>query len=171
MNKTWDKDKELCLKAQPIQDRVYREVFGEDIKILRTEREHNELLDREHHIDTNIVLPSGGRLTFQEKALREEFASFDTFTMEYEQNRTTGEGGEFFRISAQYYLHGYLNAEETEYLKWYIIDIPKAIVFFDGVSNLRYFVKLDKNSNANFIAMPYGLIEDCVFAKGLLRVC
>lgn len=119
---TWNDDLELSLKAEPIQDKLYREVWGDKIKIVRS---HNKetILDREFHIDLTVELPNGIQLLGQEKALRHKFASFNTFTLEFYQNMQTQERGEFFRLGAQFYCHGYLNEEETDFEKVYIIKI------------------------------------------------
>lgn len=118
----WNEDLALSLKAEPIQDRLYREVWGDGINIVRS---HNNetVLDREFHIDLTVELPNGIQLLGQEKALRHKFSSFDTFTLEFYQNENEEEKGEFFRLGAQFYCHGYLNEEQTDFEKVYIIKI------------------------------------------------
>ena len=54
-----------------------------------------------------VKLPNGSQLTGQEKALSYSYSKYNTFTMEFYQNRSTKEQGEFFKIASQFYLSGY----------------------------------------------------------------
>ncbi len=118
----WKEDKELADKAIPYQNAIYGEIF--DLwNIKRFSRQDNIILDIEYHVDVELQLQNGIKLLGQEKALRFEFAHYNTFTIEFYQNRYTKERGEFFNLGAQFYLHSYWNKTETGFLKWYMVKI------------------------------------------------
>lgn len=164
----WTDDLALSKKTQPYQDKIYRSVFGTDIVINRTDRKDNKILDVKYHIDVVLTMPNRGQLTFQEKALRHQFASFNTFTVEYHQNRNTKERGELFHICSQYYLHGYLNKDETDIMKWVIVDIPKFIIWINGFdeNKIMQYVRPTSGSNANFYAYRYEYLPpQCIYKQ------
>ena len=135
MNK-WDEDLAFSIATQPLQDKIYHYVFGNTLKkITRFFKEDSHVLDRNYHIDVELMLQNGIKLLGQEKALRKKFSSFNTFTIEFYQNRHSKEKGEFFNLGAQFYLHGYVNGNEpneiTKFIKCYFIKI------FDFLEDLK----------------------------------
>jgi hypothetical protein len=115
-------DLELSVKAEQYQNNLYREIF--DIKnINRFANKDGHILDVKYHIDVELELNNGIKLLGQEKALRNEFSKFNTFTIEFYQNRFTKEKGEFFNLGAQFYLHSYWNKNYDGFEKWYLIKI------------------------------------------------
>ena len=126
----WNDDYQLSLDAQIYQDEIYKKVFNVK-EINRYTREDNKILDIKYHIDVELKMNNDSILLGQEKALRPNFAKYNTFTMEFYQNRHTGEKGEFFNLGAQFYLHGYWNESYTGFSKWYIIKI------FDFLNSLK----------------------------------
>jgi hypothetical protein len=135
----WQEDLDWSEAAKPIQDRIYRYVFGETLThITRFSKEDRHILDRNYHIDVELAFLNGVKLLGQEKALRKKFMTYNTFTIEFYQNRFTKEQGEFFNLGAQFYLHGYLNgdtvddiAKTPKFLKCYFIKI------FDFLEQLK----------------------------------
>jgi len=122
----FEEDFALSLKSQPYIDEIYNEIFPikNIIRFPKGDKERH-ILDREFHIDVNLELQNGIKLTGQEKVLRERYSYFNTFTIEFYQNRhdyevknpdgtiiKPKEKGEFFNLGAQFYFHGYCNKTE-----------------------------------------------------------
>jgi hypothetical protein len=126
----FNEDLQLSEKATEHQDNIYKELFPGCI-VRRLRHEDGIILDRKYHIDVEVELVNGIKLLGQEKALRNKWASMDTFTIEFYQNAATKERGEFFNLGAQFYLHGYWNNKEDGLCKWYLIKI------FDFLTHLR----------------------------------
>jgi len=159
MNK-FGEDIELSLKAIPFEDKVYSEIFKAHRNIKRIEHGSEFILDTKFHIDL-ILSGKNGIITFQEKILRYENSHYNTFTMEYMQNRHTGEEGEFFNIGAQFYLSGYFNKNEDGLCKWIIINLPVFMAYPSLM--LKHEIK-PSTSNANFIAWNYKDIPtECIY--------
>lgn len=157
--------------AKPLQDEVYQYMWPGCI-IRRYSKEDNFMFDRDFHIDVEITLPNQSKIWGQEKALRRMYSKYNTFTMEYYQNRKTCEKGEFFNIHAQFYLHGYLNIdsplEDTpRFTTWHLIDLFR---LFDWLS-IWTSTKLESHtrpssSRASFFQIDYDLLpKDCVMQK------
>jgi hypothetical protein len=155
----WANDYAISQDSKQYQDDIYRELFPIR-NIIRFEREDSNILDRKFHIDVCLELENNTRLLGQEKALRNKFSNFDTFTIEFYQNRFTKEKGEFFHIAAQFYLHGYRDGDgiedTTKIKKWYFIKL------FDFIEWLKDkpLEELEKQtrpstSNASFFYIKY----------------
>ena len=147
----------------PACDDIYRKVFN--AKEIR--RNQDTALDMDLGIDVIITLPSGSILTGQEKALSHKFASYDTFTMEFYQNRDIKEPGEFFKIASQFYLSGYINEQQNAFTSWHIINLCNLIRWLGEYPTSQY-EKVSKPSTgyASFLAIPYKNIPiDCIIAK------
>jgi len=164
----YDSDKEFSEMAQPLQDKVYKYIFKNSLeKITRFSKEDSEerhILDIEYHIDVELEFKNGIKLLGQEKALRKMFNSFDTFTIEFYQNRFTKEKGEFFNLGAQFYLHGYLDADMAEdiscFLKCYFIKIFDFLEWLKkkSIEELEKNTRPTKGSRANFYWIKYASI-------------
>ncbi|MBA7543340.1 hypothetical protein ES705_35670 [subsurface metagenome] len=177
----FEEDFALSLKSQPYINEIYNEVFP--IKnIIRFPKgdKKRHILDREFHIDVNLELQNGIKLTGQEKVLRERYSRFNTFTIEFYQNRHNYkvkkpdgtflepfEKGEFFNLGAQFYFHGYWDKQEMGLEKWYLIKM------FDFLTWLRNkpIEELEKTtkpstSNASFYYKDYDDIPlEFIYAK------
>jgi len=153
----WGVDKALSIKSYPYVEKIYYGIFS--IKnITRFDKsDKRHILDIKYHIDVELELENGTKLTIQEKVLRSKFSSFDTFTMEFYQNRhdyeiespngtimEPKEKGEFFLIAARYYLHGYWDKEAEEN----VLRSKNGIYLFDKDGSLKdglekwYLIKL-----------------------------
>ena len=121
LNERFEQDprRQQELRARPLIDQIYRNRFGNDIEI---ERDKHLLLDKEHGIDAIITFPNGMIITGQEKALSHQFASFNSLTVEYENDPLTHEQGDWFNLKCQFYFCGYLNREQTTFTKYIIVD-------------------------------------------------
>jgi hypothetical protein len=135
----WEEDLALAEAAKPIQDRIYQYVFGDTLQeITRFSKEDRHILDRDYHIDVELLFTNGIKLLGQEKALRLTWLKYNTFTIEFYQNRYKREKGEFFNLGAQFYLHGYLDgntpdeiSNSKKFKKCYFIKI------FDFLEHLK----------------------------------
>ena len=144
------------LRMQPACDRVLCEVFGiTQDKIFRTE-ENASILDQKFAIDVVLELPNGTHITGQEKTLSFEFSKYDTFTLEFYQNRLTKEKGEFFKIASQFYLSGYSDQTGCEFLTWKVVDVVKLMLWLKD-SKLEALESRTKSSTsrASFLPIPY----------------
>ena len=142
-------------KMRPACDRVFKLMFGEYADIRRPDR--GGILDKTYHIDCDIYLPDTGiRITAQEKALTYEFAKYNTFTMEFYQNRHTKERGEFFKIASQIYLSGYSDATGTEFGSWHIISVLHLMSWLATFDEATLASKTRPSTgNASFLPISY----------------
>lgn len=147
----------------PHCNEIYYNVFNAQ-KIKRTS---DTPLDMEFAIDVIVELPNGSILSGQEKALSYSYSKYNTFTMEFYQNRSTKEQGEFFKIASQFYLSGYINHSLNGFASWKIIDMPRLMLWINSVYNLEQLElkSIPSSGLASFIAIPYPDIpKDCYIA-------
>lgn len=153
----WNEDLELSKKAIIYQNQIYNKIF-DNPKIIRFNKNNDErhILDTEYHIDVQIELQNGIKLTGQEKALRHEFSKYNTFTLEFYQNRHTKERGEFFNLCSQFYLHAYWNKNYTGFEKWCIIKIFEFLEWLKqkDIRELEKYTKAS-TSKASFLYIDY----------------
>lgn len=135
--------------------------------IIRYEKKNNlHILDTNFHIDGKIILPNGSTLTMQEKALSNKFYKYKTFTMEFYQNRNTKEKGEFFKIAAQIYLHGYSDETEVKFIEYHILKVFDLIIWLNNkytILELEQNMRPSGGSYATFISIPYKDIPEHIF--------
>jgi hypothetical protein len=165
MTDTFIGDRKLCEAGIPLQNKIYEEYLGA-VSCKRFKYEDQNPNDMLKHIDCIVTNKMGAILTIQEKALDCKFASFDTLTMEYYQCRSTKEGGEFFNLYAQLQFCGYFTTPEmNEFGRWMIIDVAQFIIWMDPYKLKQ---RDDKNSNANFLYVPYKNLPDhCIIASNV----
>lgn len=152
------------IRMNPHCNEIYYNVFNAQ-KVKRTS---DTPLDMEFAIDVIVELPNGSILSGQEKALSYAYAKYDTFTMEFYQNRNTKERGEFFKIASQFYLSGYANSSLNGFASWHILNMPNLIMWINSVYNLEQLEAMSKPSTglASFIAINYQDIpEHCYIAR------
>ena len=156
---SWNDDLSLSIKAQSIQDNIYRRVFG--CKDIKRYSNNEMILDIKYHIDVEIKLQNDSILLGQEKMLRNCFYRYNTFTMEFYQNRHTKEQGEFFNLGAQFYLHGYWNISEDGYACYYLIKIFDLLTWLKtkSISELELMTR-PSTSNASFFYINYNDIPN-----------
>jgi len=155
------------LRMRPACDRVLQWVFGCGNNINRFEKEGGHILDTKFHIDLELKLASGATITGQEKALSNKFYKYRTLTMEYHQNRATGEEGEFFKIASQFYLSGYSDKTGERFAEWKVFDVLKLHQWLasSNGSNIPK-ARLAGGSRASFLPIPYDSIPpDCCIAS------
>ena len=111
--------------GRPIADKIYKNVFGTDIDIIRDK--HPEL-DRELGVDAVMILGNGLRLLGQEKFLSYAYARFRSMTVEHYQDWRTKEKGDWFRLACQFYFVGYLTEDETDFDPWMLANWCSMVV-------------------------------------------
>lgn len=168
----WLRDLQQSINAQPLQDEIYNQVFNaKNIRRVDFDKNdnHDQILDKEYHIDTFIELEEG-QITLQEKALSHKFAKYNTFTTEYYQDTRDGTKGEIFSLTAQYYFSGYLSENQSHFIKWIIVDIPRFIMLWNNIEFKRlgkFKTNTAASSYASFIYIKYNDIpSDVIFARG-----
>jgi len=157
----------LAEAAKPLQDKIYKHIFGNYLnRIIRFSKDKDDrhILDIEYHIDTQLEFINGISILGQEKALRQREVGWNTYTIEFYQNRHTKEKGEFFNLGAQFYLHGYLNGnkpeEVTRFIKCYFIKIFDFLEWLKikPIKELELKTKPTQHSKASFYWINYNEI-------------
>ena len=164
------------IKMRPACDRILCETFNITSDKIKRFNRADELfiLDREFHIDLILTLNNGTQITGQEKALAYEYSTFETFTIEFYQNRFTGEHGEFFKIASQFYLHGYSDESGIDFKEWVILDVLKFMNYARKYP-LEYFknhTRAPDRSRASFFYIRYDEIPDeCIIFRKEREPC
>lgn len=157
------------IKMRPATDRLYKKIFGEDVKIERFPKGKDgkvHILDRKFSIDTEITLSKGPKITFQEKSLSNKFYHYRTITFEYHQNRFSErrgnlspmEPGDFFHLAPQFYLCGYSDETGVEYAEWVIVRTADFVLWLLDHYPLSYLESLlmpSGGSNADFLPWSF----------------
>ncbi len=169
LEQTWEYQQSM--RMRPACDRVLCEVFGvEKSAIHRFEKEDGpHILDQEFAIDLKVLLPNGGQVSGQEKALSFGCYKFRTFTIEFWQNRFTKEPGEWFRIASQFYLSGYSDESGIEFIEWHIIRMMQFLTWLKSakIAALDKRCRPSGGSRAAFLPVPYESIpRACIYAMG-----
>jgi len=162
---SWDDDQKFCKASQKFQNQIYWRVFSDSLReIIRFPKEdprNRHILDRLYHIDVELRLKNGIKLLGQEKALRKKYSHFNTYTIEFYQNRHTKERGEFFNLGAQFFLHGYMDADVqdkiTGFLKCYFIKIFDFLEWLkrEPIKRLEKNTRPTAGSQASFYWIRY----------------
>jgi hypothetical protein len=173
------KEKEFEEKMTPAIDAIYRQLFGRRlVSIYRSSRKQEQdskllFMDIELAIDTHLRFDNGGTLTFQEKTLRASNAHYNQFTFEYYNDPKTKDPGEWFKLAAQLYFFGYANAEETGYLRYWILNVARLRTglmrrfTMAELETKRYLKQNPPPAKANFFAIPF---EDIEKMEGVILV-
>lgn len=111
------------LAGRPLADAIYTRVLkAKSIQRFDHVEEETHLLDRVYGIDVEVTLPTGQVLTGQEKFLSASYARYNSLTIEYMQNPTTGECGDWFKLCPDFYAVAYFAEDNTSFAKWAIVD-------------------------------------------------
>lgn len=113
----------------PAANSLYRQVFTEmgspllpeDADITCTMEEFDSGYDHALGIDVFLRFACGMTATLQEKFLSYKYS---TVTVEYMQNPSTGEQGDWFNLKAQYYFVGYDRDGSKTFQDWILLDWP-----------------------------------------------
>ena len=152
---------QLHLKTLSMRDDLYNNLF-DGVEIKRFEHDDDFILDTKFHIDVQLTLRNGSILLGQEKILSPHFSKFNTFTMEFYQNRYTKERGEFFNIASQYYLHGYASRDMCHLDKYVFVDMLQFIDWLRDtpLNELELNTRPSGGSRASFYYIDYKNIPD-----------
>lgn len=155
------------LLGRPIAEVIYRQVFGDNIEIVRFEHEDNYELDRTFAMDVKIINPTGLILIGQEKFLSNEYIRFKTLTIEYMQNPSTQERGDWFKMAVQFYFVGYFNKLQTGFDLWVVADWARVVL---ETLNENIFWEINSNKNgkarANFkYCIMTSLPDNCIISS------
>jgi hypothetical protein len=116
------------IKGRPFADEIYRQVFGENVYIMRHEKPDNFELDRTFAMDLRIISEIGLILVGQEKFLSNKYETFKTLTIEYMQNPIRAEKGDWFKMAVQIYFTGYFNKVGNGFGMWVIADWAQIVI-------------------------------------------
>jgi hypothetical protein len=133
--------------GRPLADKIYRDVFGQDIQIHRMDRKDNLVLDIRFAIDVKLVLFNGQILLGQEKFLSHKYANFQTVTVEYLQDPITGEKGDWFKLAAQFYFVGYITQKQDGFEPWILLNWANVVIATD-----RHEIKWEDKGNTKTAA-------------------
>jgi len=134
------------LRGRQIADRIYYRNWG-DIFIKRYDQGDNLVLDQQFAIDITVTMPNGMKLNGQEKFLSYKYASFETLTIEYLQNPQTNEQGDWFKLASQFYLSAYFTEDNSDFIKYVLIDWPM-LVLFSNNGEARWYDNHNKDGRA-----------------------
>lgn len=152
------------LIGRPIADRIYKDVFGADIDIIRDVA----VLDRELGVDAVLIVGSRLRLLGQEKFLSYAYSRFRSITVEHYQNWRTKEEGDWFNLACQFYFTGYLTENEDDFDPWVLANWP-AIVFATIQGRVAWQDNKNKDGSAR-ASFRYTIMDDlpadCIMACG-----
>jgi hypothetical protein len=144
-------------------DRIYRDLFGFDAIIERTDA---GILDVQFAIDAVIRPAHAPPVTLQEKFLSPEYAHFRSVTVEYMQNPLTGEQGDWFKLACQLYFVGYLTPDETAFAPWTLVDMAR-LSAATAQGRLRWHENRNKDGSAR-ASFRYVIMDelpgDCILA-------
>ena len=136
--------------GRSIADVIYRNIWG-DIDISRNDDAHKAVLDREFAIDVTIKMPNGMVLNGQEKFLSHKYLSYLSLTVEYMQNASTEEQGDWFKLAPQFYTCAYFNETGSDFDKYVIVDWAQMVLGSNtGLINWRYNKNKDGHARASF---------------------
>lgn len=144
---------------------VYRALFpllpGNEF-IDCTKEERYARYDIEFGVDTILNFVNGQSATIQEKVLTTDYS---TVTVEYYQDPSTQEAGDWFRLKCDFYFVGYGKKGQTELDRWILLDwnqvrLHSAAIPWQVRSNGRDGARSNFKF-AHFNAFP----RQCVVAK------
>ena len=155
------------LLGRPIADKLYRQTFGPKIAIERTDRYEQKVLDIQFAIDLQITFPCGFILLGQEKFLSAEQAKYKTLTVEFMQDPKTGEGGDWFKLAAQFYFCGYFTRDQKDFDPWVLVNWP-AVVLATHTGQIKWGERqnMDGRARASFrFCYIHALPVACIIAS------
>ena len=154
------------LASTPLQDSIYREhLKAKLIHRPQDESDPNFELDLCLGIDASVTVLGGMRLLIQEKSLSNEFASYNTISVEKWQDSGTKEQGDWFTCAADVYFIGYLNAAGDDYDRWCLLNWASVKLAHRYVNNRPIW--RERENERDGCRASFAAIE----ANALYRVC
>ena len=121
----------------------------------------------DHMLGIDVILRCGNQvLTLQEKFL---FTKFKTVTVEYMQNPSTGELGDWFNLKAQLYFVGYDYPKTgRRFSDWILLNWPDVVIATrKGLIKWKLLKNTHDNARASFRYVSFNEIpKQCILAKG-----
>lgn len=146
-------------KLKPAALKIYQGLFpGCEVKDLREKGVEVHILDKEFGIDSLIGFKSGQWISLQEKYRNYSSLKWGDFTQEYKNAEGTSyeSFGEWFKLGAQLYFYGWANQENTDFLKWFILDIPAYKIIIEKLGGIEK-AGIKKQNNRYGKASFYGI--------------
>lgn len=156
-------------EMEPVADHLYHDIWGPLQKLERLS--HSRVspphpLDKDWAIDVILQTTGGLTITIQDKFRQYKYyKKYNQFTLEYENNPTTHEPGEFFHLVANYYFYGFATIDKQSFINWKVIDLNP----FKECYRVKAIVEDEIGYNetkgrASFICFSWDKLRD----KGLL---
>ena len=155
------------IKMQPAARLIYEKIFkGCNIEDLREDGVNVHVLDQEFGIDCLAHMKDGQWLSIQEKYRKNNALHYLEFTQEYKNAVGTvyENDGEWFKLGAQLYFYGWANKDETDFEKWFLMDISKYKMLVSqsgGIKKMGVLKQNSKHGKASFYAIPVQKLESC----------
>jgi len=155
-------------RMKPAALNIYKEIFpGCELEDLREQGIKVHILDKEFGIDSLIKLPAGQWISLQEKYRRNYSLKWADFTLEYKNAVGTPyeEDGEYFKLGAQLYSYMWANEDETDFVRWFVLDIAKSKVLIESYGGIEKIGKLNCNSKhgrASFYSIPLEILRPAI---------
>mgnify|MGYP001764897631 CR=1 FL=1 len=115
------------LRGRGIADGIYRNKWG-DVDITRSDGWEDAALDIEFAIDVTVTMPNGMVLNGQEKFLSHKYSAYSSLTVEYMQNASTDEQGDWFKLAPQFYTCAYFDESGNDFEKYVIVDWAQVVL-------------------------------------------
>lgn len=156
-------------KMKPKAVAIYQRLFkGCSVEDLREKGVKVHVLDQEFGIDALIRLKTGQWISIQEKYRKNTFLTNSTyqvipgvpdFTQEYKNAAGTEyeSDGEWSKLGAQLYFYGWANKDETDFQRWFVMDIAKYKILVEragGLAGIGVLKPNKKHGRSSFYAIP-----------------
>lgn len=151
----------LQQQLKPAASRIYEKIFpNSHIEDLREDGFKVHILDKEFGIDALLKFDHGQWISIQEKYRNNNALRYGDFTQEYMNGNDTE--GEWFKLGAQLYFYGWGNLDNTDFEKWFIMDIAKYKLIIEKLGGIEKVGRLQKNyihGSATFYSIPIKVIQ------------
>ena len=141
---------------KPAALRIYSQIFPNSIiEDLREKGVKVHILDKEFGIDSLLHLETKQWISVQEKYRDNSCLRWGDFTQEYMNG--DGSQGEWFKLGAQLYFYGWANKDNTDFEKWFLMDILKYKLIINQAGGIEKVGELRENyryGQATFYTIP-----------------
>ena len=163
------KTEQFRVKMRPYAINIYNSIWNNcTIDDLRENGVNVHILDKEFGIDTIANFNSGQWISIQEKYRKYRFYNtsylqlsppIPDFTQEYKNAEGTEyeNNGEWFKLGAQLYFYGWANQDESDFIAWFLMDIPRYKMIIEnngGLQNIGKKMQNNFHGKASFYAIP-----------------
>lgn len=173
----FESDDAFSRRMRPHADAIYRKLWpGCTIHRKYTPPGHPvPTLDAQYGIDHDLKQPDGSTTTFQEKFRQSKYFDWPQvlrgvpdFTQEYRNAVGTEyeRDGEWFRLSAEYYLFAWANRDETAFRGWLVLIIASYKEVVRQWKGLERIGKLEFNrehGRSSFFAIPCVRLQPAIW--------